>query len=125
MYTYEMIALADENGRTYKSEYGTYNKEEGFNFNTNAFEHILFVELESFVSELFHENLWKLDDEPKVRNVSLEELERELGYRIKIVDPEPEKHEVSPERKKEVDDAIDFFERLFGTNHNINREDYY
>ena len=29
MYTYECIGLADQNGRTYESKYGTYNKNDG------------------------------------------------------------------------------------------------
>ena len=30
MHTYEMIGVADENGRTYVSEFGSYNKDKGF-----------------------------------------------------------------------------------------------
>ena len=30
MYTYQMVGLADQNKRTYISDYGLYNKEKGF-----------------------------------------------------------------------------------------------
>ena len=30
MMSYQAIALADQNGKTYESIYGTYNKEDGF-----------------------------------------------------------------------------------------------
>ena len=30
MFCYQMVALADQNGKTYECEYGTYNKENGF-----------------------------------------------------------------------------------------------
>ena len=125
MYTYQMVAVADENNRTYKSRFGTYDYTYGFNFNDEAIDHCADVGVEGFVWDLFHEDLWKLVDEPKVKKMSLADIEKELGYRIQIIDPEPEEEEISPERKKEVDDAIDFFERLFGACHNINREDYY
>lgn len=30
MFCYQMVALADQNGKTYECEYGTYSKENGF-----------------------------------------------------------------------------------------------
>ena len=56
--------------------------------------------------------------------MTLQEIEKELGYKVQIVDPEPEKKKVSSERKKEVDDTIDFFFFLFGWD-DIDPEDYY
>ena len=36
MYTYQMIGIADENGRTYKSKFGSYNRDNGFQLNEFA-----------------------------------------------------------------------------------------
>lgn len=123
MHTYEMVALADENGREYESLYGTYSKEDGFKFNESVEPIVEDKGYRELVNILFHENLWKLKKEP-IKEMTLQELERELGYRVKIVDPEPKKKEVSPERKKQVDDTIDLFRRYFGVN-GLNPEDYY
>lgn len=123
MHTYEMVALADENGREYESLYGTYSKEDGFKFNESVEPIVEDKGYRELVNILFHENLWKLKKEP-VKEMTLQELERELGYRVKIVDPEPKKKDVSPERKKQVNDTIDLFRRYFGVN-GLNPEDYY
>lgn len=123
MHTYEMVALADENGREYESLYGTYSKEDGFRFNESVVPIVEDKGYRELVNILFHENLWKLKKEP-VKEMTLQELERELGYRVKIVDPEPKKKDVSPERKKQVNDTIDLFRRYFGVN-GLNPEDYY
>ena len=53
----------------------------------------------------------------------MDELEKELGYRVQIVDPEPDKKEVSEDRKKEVDDTINVFRRMFGIE--LDPNDYY
>ena len=86
-----MVGLADENNRTYECEYGTYNQKNGFVFNEKV-EGILedcgIEGVEAFFNKLLHEDMWKLEEEPK--KMSLEDIERELGYRVKIVDPEPE-----------------------------------
>ena len=122
MQTYEMVALADENGREYESLYGTYNKDDGFKFNESVEPIVEDKGYRELVNILFHENLWRLKKEP-IKEMTLQELEKQLGYKVKIVDPEPKK-EVSPERKKQVDDTIDFFRRYFGIN-GIDPEDYY
>ena len=54
--------------------------------------------------------------------MTLKELEEELGYRVRIIDPQPNK-ELSEKDKKEVDETIDMFGRLFGIK--LNPEDYY
>lgn len=78
MFCYQMVALADQNGKTYECEYGTYNKENGFqikNFGvSNDFEDMLY--------DLFHKDMWSLKVEPKV--MTKEEIEKALGYKIKI-----------------------------------------
>lgn len=81
MYTYQMIGLADENGRTYTSKYGTYSKDTGFilkNFNYSSTSNL--------VNKLFHEDCWSLDK--PVVTMTKEEIEQELGYKIKIKDNE-------------------------------------
>lgn len=125
MLTYEMIGLADENGREYESVYGTYTKEEGFKFN-DAINPIIDDEgWRGFINLLFHENMWKLKKED-VKEMTLKDLERELGYKIRIVDPETkhkEYEELSSERKEEIQRELDFLNRLFGLN--IDPEEYY
>jgi len=123
MYTYQMVGVADENGKTYESEYGTYSKEKGFEFNDDVLDKK--CKVLAFINLLFHEDIWKLKKEPELKKMSLQDIERELGYRVRIVDPEISTgKEVTPERKKEVDDSIDFLKRLFGLT-NIDPEDYY
>lgn len=114
MLTYEMVGLADQNDRTYISTYGTYDVKNGFKFNESVEEVVKDVGWRGFVNILFHDNLWKLKKEPLPKLMTLQDVEKELGYRVQIVDPEPEKKEVSPERKKEVDDTIDVFRRFLG-----------
>ena len=125
MLTYEMIGLADENGREYESVYGTYTKEEGFKFN-DAINPIIDDEgWRGFINLLFHENMWKLKKED-VKEMTLKDLERELGYKIRIVDPETkhkEYEELSSERKEEIQKEVNFLNRLFGLN--IDPEEYY
>jgi len=112
MYTYQMIGVADENGKTYKSKYGTYNKETGFVFLED-------VDVGAdLINRLFHDDIWKLE-EPERKKMSIADIEKELGYRVQIADPEfnkpqEEKKVLSQKHKQEVDDAVDFFKRFFG-----------
>lgn len=122
MMTYEMVGLADENGREYECIYGTYSKEKGFMFN-DSINHIVIEDgWREIINILFHENLWKLKQEP-VKEVTLEDIEREFGCKVRIVDPEPKKEELSKEQKEKIDKQIDFLNRWFGID--INPEDYY
>lgn len=117
-----MVGVADENGRTYESKYGTYSKEKGFEFPDFPKEECKQI---AFINLLFHEDIWRLKKEAEPKKMSLQDIERELGYRVQIVDPEMgSKKEISPERKKEVDDTVEFFKRFFGLE-NLNPEDYY
>lgn len=81
MHTYEMIGVADENGRTYVSDYGSYNKEKGFDLlkSCNLMSH------ENLLNILLHEDCWKLAIEPK-KKMSIKEIEEKLGYEIEITD---------------------------------------
>ena len=62
VYTYQMVAISDENGRTYTSKYGTYNKEEGFVLKSYGSPH---NDVEDLIYELFHEDCWSLLDTKK------------------------------------------------------------
>lgn len=121
MYTYQMIGIADENGKTYECKYGTYSKEKGFEFYGDVID--MKCKVSPFINLLFHEDIWKL--KPEVKKMSLQDIEKELGYKVQIVDPEiGTGKKISMERKKEVDDTIDVFKRIFGIDH-IDPEDYY
>lgn len=124
MYTYQMVGLADENGKTYECKYGTYNKDEGFKFNEEA-QSVVKDGWRNLVYILFHENLWSLKKEP-VKEMSLNDIEKELGYRVRIITPDENKKEyekLSPAKKKQINEEIDFFRRLFGID--IDPEQYY
>ena len=127
MYTYEMYGVACNNSKTYESKYGTFNREDGFIFDPEIVKSVTNdgtgLALSSLVEDLCESDLWKIKKE-EPRKMTLQDLEKELGYRVQIIDPEPDKKKVSPERKKEIDDTIDMFERLFGMNFK-NTEDYY
>ena len=124
MYTYQMIGLADENGKTYECKYGTYSKESGFIFNETVKTVTEKSGWRKLVNILFHDDLWKLKQD--IKKMTLEDVEKALGYKVQIVDPEPKKKIVSDKRKKEVDDTIDMFQRLFGIRFtDEDREQYY
>ena len=125
MYTYQMVGLADENGKTYECEYGTYNKEDGFRFNDSVSPICEEKGWREIVNILFHEDLWKLKKDP-VKEMTLNDIEKELGYRVRIITPDENKKEyekLSPEKKEQIDKEIDFFRRLFGID--IAPEQYY
>ena len=122
MLTYEMVGLADENGREYECQYGTYSKENGFQFNEKSSSIISKEGWRGFINKLFHDNIWKLKQEP-VKKMSLADIEKELGYRVQIIAPEPKEKEVSAERKKEVDRTVDFFKKYLGID--LDANDYY
>lgn len=119
-----MIGLADENGREYECIYGTYSRDKGFNFNDSIFA--ITQEGEGWrglINMLFHEDLWKLSPKEEPKDMTHEEIEKELGYRVNIVDPEPDKKIVSEERKKQIDNYIDFIQRFLGID--LDDENYY
>lgn len=121
MYTYQMVGLADENGRTYECKYGTYDRENGFKFNEVLTPLIKDEGWRVFINTLFHDDMWKLKQDP-IREMSLQDIERELGYRVQIVDPKPDK-KISKKKKKEIDDTVRFFRDYLGVD--LNPEDYY
>ena len=128
MYTYQMVGLADCNDRTYECEFGTYNKENGFMFNESTQQQLddqqyLGENVKGFVlnliDELFHNDMWKMVKEPEPKKMTLADIEKELGYRIQVVDPEldkptDKKKELTEEEKEDIDETIQFFKDLFG-----------
>ena len=118
MYTYEMVGVADENGKTYECDWGTYSKKDGFKFpNLDFGDKQNFVE--SFVNQLMHSNVWKLKKEPR-KKMTLEDIERELGYKIELCDT-PKKEEENTDDDINIehlfdkyDTIADIFSSLFG-----------
>lgn len=81
MYTYQMVGLADQNGRTYISEYGIYNKDSGFVLS----EFSKSIDMELLINDLLHKDCWSLkQDKPKPKKMTKDEIEKELGYEIEI-----------------------------------------
>lgn len=74
-----MVGLADDNGRTYESKYGTYDKVRGFVFRSTATS----MSCASLADKLFHEDCWQLKPEPK--KMTKEDIEKLLGYEVEIV----------------------------------------
>lgn len=104
MVTYKMIGIADENGRTYESKYGTYNKKDGFKFKNPPKEECQWT---AFIDLLFHEDIWKLKEKP-AKKMSLADIEKELGYKVQIVDSKPRDGELNEQN------IGDFLNWLFG-----------
>ena len=92
MYACEAIALADQNGRTYVSKYGTYNKDKGFvinpkyiKFQTTLDSRKILMSYQELINGLLHENCWSLKvEKPKPRKMTKADIEKELGYEIEI-----------------------------------------
>ena len=113
MMSYEMVGVADQNNRTYKSKYGSYSKETGFVL--NGFSSSLGkCEL---LDRLFHENCWSMKTEPK--KMTKEEIEEALGYEIEIEEPKENKLEnsqnISKNAQKTKNNVVsgDIFDFLF------------
>ena len=92
MMTYEMIGVADQNGRTYVSKYGTYNKDKGFvinpkyiKFQTTLDSRKILMSYQELINGLFHDNCWSLKtEEKKPKKMTKEDIEKALGYKIEI-----------------------------------------
>lgn len=126
MYTYEMVGVADQNNRTYCSPYGTYSKADGFKINSDVFSNEDYkatevdqrILIEALINDLFHDDLWKIVKEPEPKKMTLADIEKELGYRVQITDPEynkpaEEKKDLTKEQREEINDLVDLFKRIF------------
>lgn len=80
-----MIGVSDQNGRTYESKFGIYNKKDGFILSDYSKK----LSMSDFANQLLHENCWSLKKNAK--KMTKDEIEKELGYKIDIID----KHESS------------------------------
>jgi len=104
MYTYEIVGLADENGKTYESKYGIYNKEKGFRFYRSVISNQTDRGVENIINNLFHEDCWKLKvEKPAKKKMTKEEIEKALGYEIDIV---------GKDGRRKFDDIHEFFKYL-------------
>jgi len=104
MFTYEMIATADENGKTYESKYGIYSKEKGFRFYRSVISNQTDRGVENIINNLFHEDCWKLKvEKPAKKKMTKEEIEKALGYEIDIV---------GKDGRRKFDDIHEFFKYL-------------
>ena len=112
MLTYQMVGLADQNGKVYECKYGTYSKEDGFRFNDSVLPICEEKGWREIVNILFHEDMWKLKQD--IKKMTMEDLEKELGYKVQIIDPQPEKKKVDDKHRKEVDKTVQFFKDFFG-----------
>lgn len=82
MTTYEMVALADKNGKIYKNEDLRYSREKGF-YNKNGKKALVMYEMETEQLNVFlHDSNW---NEIKPRKITIEEIEMILGYPIEII----------------------------------------
>lgn len=101
-----MVGLADQNGRTYVSKYGSYSKKDGFKItnwgDTNKFEDML--------NRLMHDDLWSLKVEEK--EMTKEEIEEALGYKIKIKDNKDINYKRVPHGLFGDDDILSFIFKI-------------
>lgn len=117
MYTYQMVGLADQNGRTYVSKYGTYNKENGFvikpqyiHFSKETEPDKILFSYQELINGLFHDDCWSLKvEKPKPRKMTKEEIEKELGYEIDICMKKENEDSLCNAYKDSMDDVLKSF----------------
>lgn len=108
-----MIGIADENGRTYESKYGTYSKKDGFKLSELSKS----ITKEKLLDNLFHEDCWSLKKNPI--KMTKKEIEEKLGYEIEINESEEKKLEDNQSISKNTQNphknvfAGDIFDFLF------------
>ena len=83
MRTFEMINLADNNGKTYTSIYGTYSKTTGFTLKFDPHP----TSFSALINKLFHDDCWTVKVEKK--KLTKADIEKALGYEIEIEGYEP------------------------------------
>ena len=101
MHTYQMIAVADENGKTYTSKYGLYNKQNGFVLSNLSSS----MTKEDLLNGLFHEDCWSLKVDTK--KMTKDQIEKELGYKIEIIDEPKNNAKSEKAENKTIDSLLD------------------
>ena len=107
MHSYEMIATADENGRTYISNYGTYSKENGFDLRPTRINNM--YDVEELLNKLLHEDCWRLKTDKK--KMTKADIEKALGYEIDIVG-----EDITGSTYLHCKNFDEFLKELFGEN---------
>lgn len=107
-----MIGIADENGRTYESKYGTYSKKDGFKLSDLSISMIK----EELLYNLFHEDCWSLKKNP-IR-MTKKEIEEKLGYEIEI-------NENESEENKKLEDNQNISENTQKSHKNVFTDDIF
>ena len=107
-----MIGIADENGRTYESKYGTYNKKEKFKLSDLPVS----MTKEELLYNLFHEDCWSLKKNP-IR-MTKKEIEEKLGYEIEI-------NENESEENKKLEDNQNISENTQKSHKNVFTDDIF
>ena len=92
MHTYEMIGVADQNGKTYESKYGTYSKEKGFKF-IDSYKNN--EQVSTLINNLVHEDCWSLKIDKKKMTKS--DIEKALGYEIEIIGCDNQLNKLDPD----------------------------
>ena len=108
----EMKALADQNGKTYTSVYGTYNKVGGFQI-TDKYCKANYLDLTTYINDFFSKDCWKIKS---VKKMTKSEIEKALGCEIDIVDeplPINAKQENANEKDRELRELSDLEKILF------------
>lgn len=105
-----MIGIADENGRTYESKYGTYSKKDGFKLSDLSVS----MTKEELLYNLFHEDCWSLKKNP-IR-MTKKEIEEKLGYEIEI-------NENESEENKKLEDNQNISENIQKSHKNVFTDD--
>jgi hypothetical protein len=82
MKTYEMVALADKDGKTYQSGEMYYQKDKGFHDEFGREWEASAYNCENGLSRFIHEDEWELVAK---RKMTIQEIEDILGYNIEIV----------------------------------------
>ena len=80
--TYEMVALADKNGKTYENEDLRYSRERGFHDKSGKSATIAYEMETEQLNVFIHDTNW---EEMKPRKITIAEIETFLGYPIEII----------------------------------------
>ena len=88
MKTYEMVALAESDGKTYKCDDMYYNRIKGFHdkyfepWSAGAYSDYYDNEGRTKLHAFIMEDKWEIYD---AKRMTKKEIEKELGYKIEIV----------------------------------------